>query len=186
MKVAVTGHTAGIGKAISQWMVSQGHTVVGFSRTTGFDISNDAVLDKIVELCYDVDVFVNNAQHDFQQTKLLYMLQEKWQNQQRTIINIGSNRTQSWNHSHFSRPTYPRHYHTAKLSMDEACRLLWSLGPWPRIMLVKPCGTQTPGQADYSNPNHVSAEDMADLICSAWAESRCRIQEISFERNPEK
>lgn len=184
MKIAITGHTAGIGKAIADWFSARGHDVVGFSRSNGFDIGDDSIIDKIIEVCNDVDMFVNNAQIDFQQTKLLYKLQEKWQGQHRTIINIGSSRTQNWDYSHFDRPTYPRHYHTAKLSLDEACKLLWSVGQWPRIMLVKPCGTHTSGQINYSVPNRVSAEDMADLICNAALESRCRIQEINFERNP--
>lgn len=184
MKIAVTGHTSGIGQALCEWFRSQGHDVVGFSRANGFDISHDSVLDQIVDCCADVDVFVNNAQVDFQQTKLLYRLQEKWQGQPRTIINIGSSRTQFLDSSHFNRPTYPRHYHTAKLSLDQACELLWSLGPWPRIMLVKPCGTATQGQHMYSVPNRVSAADMADMIGTAALETRCRIQEINFERNP--
>lgn len=184
MKIAITGHTAGIGKAIAEWFGNQGHTIVGFSRANGFDISYDNKLSEIVSLCDDVDIFVNNAQVDFQQTKLLYLLQEKWQGQHRTIINIGSSRTQNWDYSHFERPTYPRHYHTAKLSLDEACTLLWTVGSWPRIMLAKPCGTYTSGQVNYTVPNRVSAEDMADLICSSAMETRCRIQEINFERNP--
>lgn len=184
MKIAITGHTAGIGQAIAEWFSSQGHEIVGFSRTNGFDIGNDSTLDQIIDLCQDIDIFVNNAQIDFQQTKLLYKLQEKWQGQHRTIINIGSSRTQFLDYSHFERPTYPRHYHTAKLSLDEACQLLWAVGPWPRIMLVKPCGTHTSGQVNYSVPNRVSAADMADMICNAALETRCRIQEINFERNP--
>lgn len=184
MKIAITGHTSGIGAALSQWFSDRGHEIVGFSRTNGFDISDDSTLDSIIDLCHDVDIFVNNAQFDFQQTKLLYKLQEKWQGQHRTVINIGSSRTQFLDYSHFDRPTYPRHYHTAKLSLDEACQLLWAVGPWPRIMLVKPCGTHTSGQLKYSIPNRVSAEDMADMICDAALETRCRIQEINFERNP--
>ena len=61
MKFAITGHTSGIGKAIAELCRTKGYQWIGFSRGTGYDISEDC--DKIVNESSDCDVFINNA-HD--------------------------------------------------------------------------------------------------------------------------
>ena len=58
MKIVITGHTRGIGKAFYDHFVNLGHEVVGVSRSTGFDIPND--INRIVELATNCDLFVNN------------------------------------------------------------------------------------------------------------------------------
>lgn len=179
MKIAITGHTAGIGLEIAQWMLARGHEVQGFSRTTGHDIRDDAVLSSIVAQACDADIFFNNATHEFQQTKLLFLLHQAWTGQHRTIVNISSSFTQRWDHGH----RLPM-YRTTKQSLNEGCEFLWNKAPWPRIVLAKPCVTETPKAAWYEHPNKVSAADMADMICSAVMETRVRIQEIAFEVNP--
>lgn len=179
MIVAITGHTAGIGLEIARWMQSRGHQVLGFSRATGHDIRDDHNLSRIVQEAEHADVFFNNATHEFQQTKLLFMLHEAWQDQQRTIVNVSSSFTQRWDHGHRQAI-----YRTTKQSLNEGCEFLWNKSAWPRIVLAKPCVTDTPKAAWYEHPNKVSAPDMADLICSAVMESRCRIQEIAFEVHP--
>ena len=39
-KIAITGYTSGIGKAIYEMGESYGHDMVGFSRATGFNLKN--------------------------------------------------------------------------------------------------------------------------------------------------
>ena len=179
MKISITGHTAGIGLEISRWLSQKGHEVSGFSRSTGHDISQDSVLDEIVQSAAESDIFFNNATHDFQQTKLLFMLHEAWAGQQRTIVNISSAYTQRWDHSHRSPM-----YWTTKISLNEACRFLWNKQAWPRIVLATPCVTDTARAAWVKHPYKVNPADMADMICSAVLEKRCRIQEIAFEAHP--
>ena len=58
MKIAITGHTAGIGKAIAESCEAAGHEVVGFSRTTGYHLFKD--LELVVADAEDCDVFINN------------------------------------------------------------------------------------------------------------------------------
>jgi hypothetical protein len=181
MKIAITGHTSGIGQAVATWMIEHGHEVQGFSRSTGYDISLDATLNQILEESVGVDIFINNAYVDMQQTKLLYMFHKAWLNQQKTIVNIGSCRTQRLDYTHFQRPTYPRYYVASKASLDYGCKELWNYSAWPRVMLVKPCGTATPRAANYPVPDLVAPSDMADLICSAIFETRCRVQELNFD-----
>jgi len=38
MKIAITGHTAGIGQAFANILESRGHDIVGISRRTGENI----------------------------------------------------------------------------------------------------------------------------------------------------
>lgn len=188
MNVAITGHTSGIGKAIGEWMTARGHHVRGFSRTNGYDISNDAILDRIVKECEDIDIFFNHAYYDFQQTKLLYLLHQAWRDQRRTIVNTGTNRTQKQDYTYLDpnliAAEYPPHYWTTKCSLDNACLFLRAITPWPRVMLIKPCGVDTPRIAK-STRKKVPVNDFADLVCSALMDPRCRIQEVSYELHPD-
>ena len=74
MKIAITGHTSGIGKAIYDGI---GHEVVGFSRDTGHNINDIFHRMKIVDSVADCDVFINNAHDRFNQVN---MLNELYQN----------------------------------------------------------------------------------------------------------
>lgn len=183
MKVSITGHASGIGKAVSDWLTSRGHEVIGFDLANGYDISDDDVCTQIVEESRDADIFINNAYHDFQQIKLLYLFYDAWADQHRTIVNIGSSRSQFWGHDLYSRSTYPKYYVPSRVALDYACKELWNYQPWPRVMLIKPCGTITPRVTAYPGHNRVPAEDMADIICSAMIDPRCRVQELNLDTN---
>lgn len=58
MKIAITGHTKRIGKAIYDAFPNS----LGFSKSTGYDINNKDSRAKIVQAISDCDIFVNNAQ----------------------------------------------------------------------------------------------------------------------------
>ena len=55
MKIAITGHTKGIGLAIYD-LLGQEHNVFGYSRTNGYNINNP---EKIFEEAKDFDIFIN-------------------------------------------------------------------------------------------------------------------------------
>ena len=105
MKIAITGHTQGIGQALYQGWTKQGHDVGGFSRSNGYDISTDRGIDQIVSESIDCDVFVNNAfdgppQEDwanFAQTQIYMAVYDAWKAAGKTghIINIGSTGSKS-------------------------------------------------------------------------------------------
>jgi NADP-dependent 3-hydroxy acid dehydrogenase YdfG len=96
MKLAITGHTQGIGKAIAELYPDY----IGFSRSNGYDISVDDNLEKIITQSQDCDVFINNAYSGDAQTKVFSMLYELWRNDpNKTIVNI------------VSRAQYDTHYH---------------------------------------------------------------------------
>lgn len=76
MKIAITGHTAGIGQSFAQYLAARGHEIVGISRRDGNNIRN---IPKIVEQILPCDLWINNAQSGYAQTELLYKIWERWQ-----------------------------------------------------------------------------------------------------------
>ena len=85
MKIAITGHSRGIGKALYD-ALSDGHDVEGFSRSNGFDINDPNLIVRAVK---KHDVFVNNAYDSISQVTILNMLWAKWKyDETKTIVNI--------------------------------------------------------------------------------------------------
>lgn len=91
MRVAITGHTSGIGKALYQHFKNNGSEVFGFSRSTGFDISKQLDRDQILDVVWNCDVFINNAYHSTGQEDLLREVIAMWDGSNKSIINISSN-----------------------------------------------------------------------------------------------
>jgi hypothetical protein len=91
MKVAITGHTKGIGHGLYNFFSP---TVKGFSRTNGYDINSFNDRYKIITESSDCDIFINNAHSNFGQTYMLLDLFQEWKNLDKTIINIGSRVTE--------------------------------------------------------------------------------------------
>jgi hypothetical protein len=87
MKVAITGHTNGIGQALARHYQQRGHEVMGFSRRTGHNIHLTEKLTNMIEPC---DVFVNNAQSGFAQTALLWSVAQRWCGTGKTIVVIST------------------------------------------------------------------------------------------------
>lgn len=90
MKVAVTGHSGGIGEYIFNRLTTLNIDCVGFSRSNGFDITNKDDYEKIAQQSDDCDVFINNACDGFGQAELLLFLWERWHNTEKVIVNVGS------------------------------------------------------------------------------------------------
>jgi len=86
MKIAITGHTNGIGKACYD-LLSQEHQVIGFSRSSGYDINDP---ESIFLSAKDNDVFINNAYSGTAQSTLFQMFFQAWENSDKTIVNMGS------------------------------------------------------------------------------------------------
>jgi len=91
MMYAITGHTKGIGKEIFQRLDPN---IIGFSKSTGYDITYKHQRAKIIQQILDRDVFINNAHDRFAQTELLIELYKEWHDQEKTIINVGSRITE--------------------------------------------------------------------------------------------
>jgi hypothetical protein len=91
MRYAITGHTRGIGAEIFKRLEPN---IIGFSKSTGYDITDKRHRSKIIKESLDRDVFINNAHDGHGQTDLLIELYKEWYDQEKTIINVGSRITE--------------------------------------------------------------------------------------------
>lgn len=95
IKIAITGHTKGLGKFLYDSFIADGHTVVGFSRSTGYNIKNKEDRERIVVQSKDCDLFINNAYNyedwDNSQLDMLKDMYFSWLNDKvKCIINMSS------------------------------------------------------------------------------------------------
>ena len=95
MKIAITGHTSGIGQALVDVYdltgESKNHTFKYYSRSNGWDIEHQAgekIINDIIE--FDPDVLFNNAWRPGIQNKILRKLHLHWKDQEKLIVNTGS------------------------------------------------------------------------------------------------
>lgn len=90
-RVAVTGHTSGIGKEIYEYCQFHGALVKGYSRSNGFDLKEregDIVINQLLR--DDPDVVFNHAWYPRAQNKILKILHTQWKDKEKVIINTGS------------------------------------------------------------------------------------------------
>ena len=85
MRIAITGHTKGIGKACAD--IFSEHEVLGFSRSNGFDINEPEEIFKSAEDC---NVFINNAYSHRHQIDLFNLFYNSWEDTNKHIINVNS------------------------------------------------------------------------------------------------
>jgi len=157
MKFAITGHTQGLGAAIVN-QLSYGHSIVGFSKSTGYDISNAADRKLIIEHSLDCHVFVNNAHAGYAQTELLYELWDTWKKQDKLIVNIGSNTTDS------IKP-FPHKYVAEKIALEKASEQLANLNMPCKVSLYKFGWIGTERVLKNYNPdNYILVNDAAEII----------------------
>jgi hypothetical protein len=90
MKIAITGHTNGIGLAFYNELVLRGHEVTGYSITNNFDISKKSVKDEIISQINNFDVFINNVYSPGDQYELLNRAIDLWKGKKKLIVNLGS------------------------------------------------------------------------------------------------
>lgn len=158
MKIAITGHSAGIGQSLAHIYEIQGHEVVGLSRRNGYNIRS---LPKVVGMIEPCDMFINNAQVGYAQTELLFEVWRRWQGQQKYIVNISTQMTdmllppkEEWDE-----------YIIQKKALELANQLLENRNPWPRLLLVRPGSIAT--QAEQSPPEYMDVDEYAQGV-SDW------------------
>jgi hypothetical protein len=116
MKVAVTGHTKGLGASLKNIFEASGHIVTGFSKSTGYNISDSESRRFILDSVHDADVFINNAYHKTGQLDLLKELAVLWEGQDKYIINISS-KIVNIESEYF--PENVKEYRDAKINMKQ-------------------------------------------------------------------
>jgi hypothetical protein len=88
MKIAITGHTSGLGKGLYDHFVTD-HTVYGYSKSNGYELSR--FYDVVVEKSLECDVFINNAYVEHYQNAIFELLVNKWKDDStKTIVNMNS------------------------------------------------------------------------------------------------
>ena len=152
MKIAITGHSAGIGQALSTIYTEQGHEVVGLSRRNGYNIRSISKLASMIESC---DVFVNNAQVGFAQTELFWEVWNRWRGQNKTIINIS---TQMTNNSVAPKEEWDQ-YIIQKKALELAHTQCQERSPLPKLILVKPGSIAT--QPSQQPPEYQDVDEYA-------------------------
>lgn len=153
MKIALTGHTSGIGKAIYN---RYNPNVIGFSRANGYDISNADHRKQIRDISKDCDIFINNAYSDFAQVDMLYLMYEAWANTNKLIINISSNSGDGIkNKAHL--------YAVAKTALDKSSEQLSRLNNACKIVNLRPGYVDTPRVANVTNMPKMSTNSI--LYC---------------------
>ena len=86
--VAITAHLGPVGTAMSAAYSNLGYSVVGISRSTGFDLSDLEQRKNAVKTIIACDIFVNTS---FDQINLLNDVWNSWEgNITKSILNISS------------------------------------------------------------------------------------------------
>jgi len=179
MKIGITGHSAGIGKALHDIYQSQGHEIIGLSRRNGYNIRS---IPKIIAMIKDCDIFINNAQVGFAQTELLFALYKEWQGvANKKIVNISTFMTSE---PLSSLPGLEMtEYYVQKIALEEAIKQLRHNRDWPKLCLIKPGAVATqPGQTSprpYADVN-VWANRIVDILDSGLD---LEVQEIALTVN---
>ena len=133
MKIAITGHTAGIGQALAKEYQLNGHDIVGLSQRDGNNIRNTPKICDQIEPC---DLFVNNAQAGYAQTELLFEIAHRWQGTKKHIIVISTMMTQE---PISSLPGLGiDHYRLQKVALEEAVRQIRHRRLGVKITIVRP------------------------------------------------
>jgi NAD(P)-dependent dehydrogenase (short-subunit alcohol dehydrogenase family) len=136
MKVAITGHTSGIGQGLYNYFQERGYSVQGFDQTNGF-LLPDAE-SRVLEQIEDYDIFINNALPITSQISLLKQLWPKWKDSDKKIIVLGSMATQM-----NSVVDEIKEYQQQKQELDSLCKSL-QYGKWPNqfsqcsLMIIHP------------------------------------------------
>jgi hypothetical protein len=166
MKIAITGHTAGIGQAFTKILESRGHKIVGISRRAGENIRRIEHTANLIQTC---DMFINNAQTQYAQTELLYAVWQRWEGKEgKYIWNIS---TQMIEQPINGTPDGQNdltmsQYRNQKLALEEASRQLKFKNPWPQISTIRPGGVATQEKIDNTDKANVDlwANSIVDMF----------------------
>jgi len=171
MKIAITGHTSGIGKEIyDKFKEVSCREIIGMSRSNGYDIEHD--FDKIVEEATGAEMFINNAYRGSQQLKLFHALKNKVD----MMVVMGSV-------SRFYPNLILTDYVNDKQDLAEACRLE-SINPNGIPILHLDLGFIEGTQINNNDPAafvsdyNITKQDIVDTIIF-WAQ-KPSIRQIEF------
>jgi hypothetical protein len=130
IKIALTGHTKGLGENLYNNLIKT-HTVKGFSRSNGYDIKNPVDRQRIVSESLAMDVFINLVHNYYHQTDLLVALHKAWQGQDSLIINVSSGVVQDdeWAINDYDMMEYK----LQKINLETTAKYLNKINAFPRL-----------------------------------------------------
>ncbi len=162
MKIVITGHKHGIGKAFAEQLAEKGHEIVGISRSDGENIRRTVHTAGLIEPC---ELFINNAISFYAQTELLFEVWHRWQPHKDVhyIWNISTKlcvstklceQTKDINIKGLTMRELMQ-YKNQKMALELAHQQLESQPSNIKMSLIRPgeVNTQT-----FSDPNSISAE----------------------------
>lgn len=172
MKIAITGGTAGIGKALGDAYKTRGHEIVRLSRRTGHNIRSTP---KIADVIEPYDVFVNNAQAGFAQTELLFEMAQRWSGTGKHIVVISTMMTQD------PVSVLPGldmdAYRIQKIALEEAVRQIRNRHLGVKITLVRPGNIAT--SADKTVPPAADVDNWASVLVTTLEKAQANGLTIS-------
>lgn len=179
MKIAITGHTAGIGQAFTKILKLRGHEIIGVSRRTGENIRRIEHVANIIQTC---DMFINNAQTVYAQTELLYAVWGRWQGMEgKYIWNISTQMTEQPINTTPDGQTdlIMSQYRNQKIALEEASRQLKFKNYWPQISVIRPGGVAT--QENFDNTNKANVDLWVKSVIDVFSHNEnINVSEISI------
>lgn len=171
-RIAITGHTKGIGEQLWNRLEDRGIQLKGFSKSTGYNLQRVSTCKKVVQEVVDwnADVFINNAYVPDNQVRLLYLLYEHWENKPRLIVNLSA--TSSDSITNFSQMGYNENwtpYVSDKARLDFASLQLANMYKKGkcRVSLVKPGFVDTDSTAmfkSFAEDYMMTADSVAEQL----------------------
>jgi hypothetical protein len=155
MKIAITGHSAGIGQALAAIYQSQGHEIVGLSRRNGYNIRSLPKAAGMIEPC---DMFINNAQVGFAQTELFWEVWNRWRGLDKTIVNISTKMTSAKVAMKEEWDQYLVQKKALEIAHDQ-CQVRSDL---PKLILIKPGAIAT--QPNQCPPHYQDVDIFAKEV----------------------
>ena len=171
-RIAITGHTKGIGEQLWNRLEKRGFELKGFSRSNGYNLLKTSTCKKVVREVADwnADVFINNAYVPDNQVRLMYLMYEQWQDRPRLIVNLSA--TSSDSITNFSQMGYNSDwtpYVSDKARLDWASLQLANMYKKGkcRVSLVKPGFVDTDSTSmfkEFAEDYMMTADSVAEQL----------------------
>ena len=162
MKIAITGHRKGIGKAFAEQLSARGHEIVGISRSDGENIRRTAHTAALIEPC---DMLINNAISFYAQTELLFEVWHRWQpmKEDHFIWNISTKLCEQDHDIDINGLTMREsmQYRNQKMALELAHHQLNFQPSNTKMELIRPGDVRT---QSFSNPDAITAEDYVKQV----------------------
>ena len=156
MKIAITGHKKGIGKAFAEQLSARGHEIVGISRSDGENIRRIEHTANLIKPC---DLLINNAISFYAQTELLFEIWHKWQSSKNDhyIWKISTKVCEYTEDKHINGLTMraSMQYRNQKMALELAHEQLNAQDSNIKMTLIRPGSVRT---HEFSDPNSITAE----------------------------